>query len=138
MIQKIDLQSSLFQGENLFNLWWLFFNEDYTTKIGMEINCLKFSGKLMSYLKTINSVLQDLTISYNCLNKPDFIVILGHLKHLKHLTVFAAVGTEKNILEDISNSKCQLQVNLCQKLLFLHQLTHNMTTDCSLNYKFVT
>ena len=29
-----------------------------------------------------------------------------------------------------------LQVNLCQKLLFLHQLTHNMTTDCSLNYMF--
>ena len=31
-----------------------------------------------------------------------------------------------------------LQVNLCQKLLFLHQLTSNMTTDCSLNYKFNT
>ena len=31
-----------------------------------------------------------------------------------------------------------IQVNLCQKLLFLHQLTHNMTTDCSLNYKFNT
>ena len=31
-----------------------------------------------------------------------------------------------------------LQVNLCQKLLFLHQLTHNMKTDCSLNYKFNT
>ena len=29
-------------------------------------------------------------------------------------------------------------LNLCQKLLFLHQLTHNMTTDCSLNYKFNT
>ena len=29
-----------------------------------------------------------------------------------------------------------VQVNLCQELLFLHQLTHNMTTDCSLNYKF--
>ena len=29
-----------------------------------------------------------------------------------------------------------IQVNLCQKLLFLHHLTHNMTTDCSLNYKF--
>ena len=27
----------------------------------------------------------------------------------------------------------ELQVNLFQKLLFLHQLTHNMTTDCSLN-----
>ena len=24
-----------------------------------------------------------------------------------------------------------VQVNLCQKLLFLHQLTHNMTADCS-------
>ena len=32
----------------------------------------------------------------------------------------------------------QVQVNLCQKLLFLHQLTHNMTTHCSLNYKFNT
>ena len=31
-----------------------------------------------------------------------------------------------------------IQVDLCQKLLFLHQLTHNMTTDCSLNYKFNT
>ena len=30
----------------------------------------------------------------------------------------------------------QVQVNLCPKLLFLHQLNHNMMTDCSLNYKF--
>ena len=29
-------------------------------------------------------------------------------------------------------------VNLCQKHLFLYQLTHNMTTDCSLNYEFDT
>ena len=27
------------------------------------------------------------------------------------------------------------QINLCQKLLFLHQLTHNMTTDCFLIWK---
>ena len=27
-----------------------------------------------------------------------------------------------------------IQVNICQKLLFLHQLTHNMTTDCSLKF----
>ena len=34
---------------------------------------------------------------------------------------------------------CNLvQVNLCQKLLFLHQLTYTMTTNCSLNYKFNT
>ena len=37
-------------------------------------------------------------------------------------------------------NQIQVQVNLCQKLLFLHQLTqgHNMTTDCSLNDKFNT
>jgi hypothetical protein len=27
--------------------------------------------------------------------------------------------------------RTQLQVNLCKKHLFFHQLTHNMTTDCS-------
>ena len=32
----------------------------------------------------------------------------------------------------------KVQVNLFQKHLFLHQLTHNMTKDCSLNYKFST
>ena len=33
---------------------------------------------------------------------------------------------------------CLVQVNLCQKLLLLHQLAHNMMTDCTLNYKFDT
>ena len=31
-----------------------------------------------------------------------------------------------------------VQVNFCQKLLFLHQLTHNMTIDCSLLMKIVS
>ena len=31
-----------------------------------------------------------------------------------------------------------IQVNLCQKLLFLHQLTHNMTTDCSFFMKIAS
>ena len=31
-----------------------------------------------------------------------------------------------------------IQVNLCQKHSFLNQLTHNMTTDCSLNPEFST
>ena len=30
-----------------------------------------------------------------------------------------------------------VQVNLCQKHLFLQQLTHNMTKDCTLNYSSV-
>ena len=35
-------------------------------------------------------------------------------------------------------SSTTVQVNICQKLSFLPQLTHNMTTDCSLNNKFNT
>ena len=31
-----------------------------------------------------------------------------------------------------------VQVHLCQKLLFLHQLIHNMTTDCSFFMKIVS
>ena len=31
-----------------------------------------------------------------------------------------------------------VQLNLCQKHLFLHQLTHNMTKDCSLDYELST
>ena len=51
------------------------------------------------------------------------------------------------IFRNMSNNKSEdaykvfwplIQVNLFQKLLFLHQLIHNMATDCSLNYKFNT
>ena len=40
--------------------------------------------------------------------------------------------------QNFGKNKLCLQINLCQKLLFLHQLTHNMTTDCSLIYQFST
>ncbi len=36
------------------------------------------------------------------------------------------------------HSDLAVQVNLCQKHLFSHQLTHNMTKDCSLIYQFST
>ena len=39
---------------------------------------------------------------------------------------------------EVKKNRPILQVNLCQKLSLLHQLTHNMTTDFSLNYKFNT
>ena len=40
------------------------------------------------------------------------------------------------MIQVIYSKYCMLkiQVNFCQKLLFLHLLTHNMTTDCSWNY----
>ena len=92
-----------FSGENLFHLWWLFFDEEYTSKIGIEINCPTFSAKLMSYLKGINSVLEDLIISYNWIFRQEFKYLLDHLKCLKHLTVFPTYGAETKILEDITN-----------------------------------
>ena len=42
----------------------------------------------------------------------------------------AEISAERDSLTIINE---KLQVNLCQKLLFLHQITHNMTTDCSLS-----
>ena len=46
------------------------------------------------------------------------------------------------VLEFLENGKFFwiriIQVNLCQKLSFLCQLTHNMMTDFSLNYEFST
>ena len=38
----------------------------------------------------------------------------------------------------IRHIRCLLQVNLCQKHLFLVLLTHNMTKDCSMIYQFST
>ena len=44
------------------------------------------------------------------------------------------ISNEKNM----SSMIVWIQVNLCQKHLFTHQLTHNMTKDCSLIYQFYT
>jgi hypothetical protein len=64
----------------------------------------------------------------------------SHNQHSGHHSSFISKSdylTEMNLklLPAISNS---IQVNLCQKHLFSHQLTHNMTKDCSLIYQFNT
>ena len=70
----------------------------------------------------------------------------GHLEIYKYIAGFADErNPSKNdgstpLHEAAKNGydelvKFILMVNLCQKILFLHQLTHNMMTDCSLNYK---
>ena len=50
-----------------------------------------------------------------------------------HACLFALKGVPDN-----KRSGFLLQVNFCLKLLFLHQLTHNMTTDCSLFMKILS
>ena len=42
-----------------------------------------------------------------------------------------------NKVKNKQAEKKLIQVNLCQNLLFLHQLTHNTTKDCSLIYQFL-
>ena len=64
----------------------------------------------------------------------------SHNQHSGHHSSFISKSdylTEMNLklLPAISNS---IQVNLCQKHSFSHQLTHNMTKDCSLIYQFST
>ena len=46
----------------------------------------------------------------------------------------------KYFISDLSKNmkSISVQVNLCQKHLFLDQITHNMTKDCSLIYQFST
>ena len=51
--------------------------------------------------------------------------------------------SETHVIEVVSScsqdpDSPEIQVNLSQKHLFLHQLTHNMTQDCSLIYQFCT
>ena len=47
----------------------------------------------------------------------------------KHIIFVLDIRSFHVVLEN--NYVQYLQINLCQKLLFLHGLTHNMTTDCS-------
>ena len=68
------------------------------------------------------------------------ILVVGKQRN-KFLTRFARGSQCTWVLNNVqkqNHTARTVQVNLCQKLLFLHQLTHNMTTDCSLNYKFNT
>ena len=97
-----------FQDEKIFYLWWMFFDEEYSFKIGIENTFPTFSTMLMKYLKTINSNLEDLVISYSWILRQEFKYLLDHLKCLKKLTVYSN-NAEKNVLEDVAKSNCQLQ-----------------------------
>jgi hypothetical protein len=71
-------------------------------------------------------------------------LILEHLNKSSepYLAMMSLIWPDKVLKTTITRElKCVnclnfIQVNLCQKLLFLHQLTQNMTTECSLNYDF--
>ena len=62
---------------------------------------------------------------------------LNHAK-MQFLHKKATSETGQDLQLPLWWNQFMLQLNLCEKLLFLHPLTHKMTTDCSLNYKFNT
>jgi phosphatidate phosphatase LPIN len=98
-------------------------------------------------LQRVSSVLSGLKQWYNEINPAtltgaiDVIVVEqadGTFVSSPFHVRFGKLGVLKAKEKIVSYIFNYIQVNLCQKLLFLHQLTHNMTTECSLNYKFNT
>ena len=84
------------------------------------------------------------------LNQKPFYFCTPRLKTLQSTTRFAILVMLKS-LQSRFNRICvakseqyflpkyfSVKVNICQKHLFLYQLSKNMTTDCSLNYEFST
>ena len=64
-------------------------------------------------------------------------VYLNYSSH--HILTYESLVTKlPSILKSPDLIWSTLQVNLFLKHLLLHQLTHNMTKVCSLNYKFST
>ena len=60
----------------------------------------------------------------------------GNPGYIKEKPILTGVLAYKDV--ELLKDDQVIQVNLFQKHLFLHRLTHNMTKDCSLNYKFRT
>ena len=79
---------------------------------------------LPPYLRSIMEFFSQCTITWSLLS-----CLKSFCSDLKSLTCIGKL---------CNSCFVSVQVNFCQKLLFLPQLTHNMTTDCSLNYKFNT
>ena len=45
---------------------------------------------------------------------------------------------ESDYISEIADKDQEIRVNFCQKLFCINYITHNMTTDCSLNYNVNT
>ena len=84
------------------------------------------------------------TLKVYSLSKRRFIAYMPYTKCKKQNKIIFHLSSKKAcsiyLIKKIAKIWiCNLvQVNLCQKLLFLPKLTHNRVTDCSLNYKFST
>ena len=72
---------------------------------------------------------QKMGMKKSCNNKNDQKAAISSLFQFFSPTFWTRFISNKNQFNEL------VQVNLFQKPSLLHQLTHNMTRDCSLNYK---
>ena len=100
-------------------------------------NCLDLftvhlpSMALLFISSFVHSILFSCQITWtsHVFPNPDFFIKMKTDKIINDFICFQSKETKRPCWTAV-------KVNLFQKHLFLHQLTQNMTKDCSLNYKF--
>ena len=80
----------------------------------------------------------DLPVGFVPSNEPVDDSKIANQASLSQTQIIIIGGAGGGCLLIILGTSMSLQVNLCQKLLFLHKLTQNMMTDCSLFMKIVS
>ena len=91
----------------------------YTAKVGKGYICVMLSTEQRSFTQSIYS-------SFSSFQSWPKLQCLNPERMVRNLQLYKQ--TEIKLI----------QVNIFQKHLILHQLTHIMTKDCSFNYEFIT
>ena len=96
----------------------------------------KMTFKDMKY----NGLIHTSWLETDCLQFLQSLPNAGHVLSLNQIWIYVYKSQRKDffIWYTLLHLLLELQINLFQRNLFLHQLNHNMTKDCSLNYKFST
>ena len=113
---------------------FIFNNHKWAQAIGEASNKNEIKFNLESHLKYmfLICISQDFVAK---IQKKDKLTLYSRL----HFYPFGLLRGKIGLCIFFSHfNRGGIQVNLCQKLLFLHQLTHNMTTDCSLFIKIIS
>ena len=113
----------------MYSLYSVIYLRPTYCKVILSIKGVDPSNMINHLQATFQSVSwQPIIIAFNTLEPMDTKDALLSWISLSKLYIQSTVEIQINLV----------QVNLCQKLLFLHQVTNNMTTDCSLSMKMLS
>ena len=124
----LQIQSKLLYKHLTFALHWLVHKLQVCKLVSIEFAPSNVSGRQFSNLQ------MDIFCHFNFWHNRKKWLQVESEDHQTRIAWKQPKCINKQPMK--SKAGTSIQVNLCQKLLFLHQLTHNMMTDCSLNYKF--